>query len=137
MSLVTTHNIEKLKETLDKILKDKVTYGFDFTARQITVEVERPETISGDVDVYDISSCRKDTDELLHILLGKGSQEDRKPFAISLRCNLIFRLECGFVFLILSIITRLPKQSFRRLALNTNPLLGLLNFKLCCVKFGL
>ena len=52
------HNIEKLKETLDKILKDKVTYGFDFTARQITVEVERPKTISEDVDLYDISSCR-------------------------------------------------------------------------------
>ena len=75
------HNIEKLKETLDKILKDKVTYGFDFTARQITVEVKRPKTISQDVDLYDIRSCRKDTDELLQNLLGKGSKEDRKPLS--------------------------------------------------------
>ncbi|XP_023880865.2 putative disease resistance protein RGA3 [Quercus suber] len=76
------HKIEKLNETLDKILNDKGKYGFDLS-RQIPVQVQRPKTTSDDVDESDITGRNKDIDELLHNPLEKGSQEDRKPFVIS------------------------------------------------------
>jgi len=53
-------------------------------SRQIPVQVQRPKTTSDDVDESDITGRNKDIDELLHNLLEKGSQEDRKPFIISL-----------------------------------------------------
>ena len=67
------HKIEKLNETLDKILNDKGKYGFDLS-RQIPVQVQRPKTTSDDVDESDITGRNKDIDELLHNLLEKGSQ---------------------------------------------------------------
>nr|XP_023890804.1 putative disease resistance protein RGA3 [Quercus suber] len=76
------HKIEILKQTLDKILKDKVTYGFDLT-RHSHVEVERPTTTSF-VDVSDIIGRDDYRDELLSNLLGVGSQEERNPRVISL-----------------------------------------------------
>ena len=78
-----SHKIEKLNETLDKILSDKGKYGFDLS-RQIPVQVQRPKTTSDDVVESDITGRNKDIDELLHNLFEKGSQEDRKPFVISL-----------------------------------------------------
>ncbi|XP_030970976.1 putative disease resistance protein RGA3 [Quercus lobata] len=76
------HKVENLKQTLDNILKDKVTYGFDLT-RHSHVEVERPTTTSF-VDVSDIIGRDNYRDELLSNLLGVGSQEERNPRVISL-----------------------------------------------------
>ncbi|XP_050289465.1 putative disease resistance protein RGA3 [Quercus robur] len=76
------HMIENLKQTLDDILKDKVTYGFNLT-RHSHVEVERPTTTSF-VDVSDIIGRDNYRDELLSNLLGVGGQEERNPRVISL-----------------------------------------------------
>ena len=57
------HKIESLKQTVDNILRDKVTYGFDLT-RHSHVEVERPTTTSF-VDVSDIIGRDNYRDELL------------------------------------------------------------------------
>nr|XP_023888087.1 putative disease resistance protein RGA3 [Quercus suber] len=76
------HMIEKLKQTLDDILRDKVNYGFDLT-RHSHVEVERTPTTSF-VDVSDIIGRDKYRDELLSNLLGEGSQEESNPRVISL-----------------------------------------------------
>ncbi|XP_065635774.1 putative disease resistance protein RGA3 [Quercus suber] len=76
------HKVENLKQTLDNILKDKVTYGFDLT-RHSHVEVERPTTTSF-VDVSDIIGRDDYRDELLSKLLGASSQEERNPRVMSL-----------------------------------------------------
>ncbi|XP_075666086.1 putative disease resistance protein RGA1 [Castanea sativa] len=75
------HNIEELKQTLDKILEDNVRYGFDLTGDS-PVEVERTLTTSfGDVDIIGREDFRE---ELFSNLLGGGSQEESNPHVISL-----------------------------------------------------
>ena len=51
------YKIKELNETLDKILKDRMTYGFDLT-RQF-VQMERPKTTSF-VDVSNITGRDED-----------------------------------------------------------------------------
>ncbi|KAM3749881.1 hypothetical protein ACB098_05G219400 [Castanea mollissima] len=74
--------IEELKQTLDNILKDKATYGFDL-AGDSPVEVERTLTTSFG-DVSDIIGRDDHRDQLFSNLLGGGSQEESNPRVISL-----------------------------------------------------
>ncbi|KAF3963897.1 hypothetical protein CMV_011754 [Castanea mollissima] len=76
------HMIRELNEKLDKIFKDKATYGIDFD-RQPDV-VERPTTTSF-VDVSQIVGRDINRDDLLKNLLGVGGQEETNSyFVISL-----------------------------------------------------
>ncbi|XP_075664812.1 putative disease resistance protein RGA3 [Castanea sativa] len=75
------HKIKKLNEKLDEILNDREKYGIDFN-RQPEV-VERPRTTSF-VDESDIIGRDTYRDDLLSVLLGKGSPKERKPHVISL-----------------------------------------------------
>ena len=77
------HKIKKLSETLDKIVKDRVLYGFDLTRQLELVAVKRPKTTSF-VDASDIIGRVKDKVDLVSNLLGKSSQEERSPHVISL-----------------------------------------------------
>jgi hypothetical protein len=73
--------IKELNEKLDEIIKERQMYGFELTG---AIEVvERPKTTSF-VDVSEI--CGRDNVEgdLVSILLGKGSEEERSPHVISL-----------------------------------------------------
>ena len=60
------YKIKELNETLDKILKDRMTYGFDLT-RQF-VQMERPKTTSF-VDVSNITGRDEDRDNLVNNLV--------------------------------------------------------------------
>ncbi|XP_023891679.1 putative disease resistance protein RGA3 [Quercus suber] len=75
------HKIEELNEKLDEINKEREMYGFELT-RSIE-EVERPESTSF-VDVSEIPCRGKVKDDLVSILLGRGSEEERNPHVISL-----------------------------------------------------
>ncbi|KAL4629304.1 hypothetical protein ACB092_05G296300 [Castanea dentata] len=75
------HKIKKLNEKLDKIFNDREKYGIDFN-RQPEVVV-RPITTSF-VDESDIIGRDTYRDDLLSVLLGKGSPKERKPHVISL-----------------------------------------------------
>ena len=75
------HKIKKLNEKLDEIFNDREKYGIDFN-RQPEV-VERPRTTSF-VDVSDIIGRDRYRNDLLSVLLGKGSPKERKPHVISL-----------------------------------------------------
>uniref|UniRef100_A0A2N9H525 NB-ARC domain-containing protein n=1 Tax=Fagus sylvatica TaxID=28930 RepID=A0A2N9H525_FAGSY len=77
------HKIKKLNETLDKIVKDKVSFGFDLTRQPEVVPVDRPKTTSF-VDASNIIGRDNNKANLLSSLLDKGSQEERKPRVISL-----------------------------------------------------
>ena len=74
------HKIKTLNETLDKIAKDRATYGFDLTKQHVVVEDIKTTSF---VDVSNIIGRDNFRDDLLSNLLGKGSQEDRKPQVIS------------------------------------------------------
>ena len=75
------HKIKELNEELDEINKEREMYGFELT-RSIE-EVERPKSTSF-VDVSEIPGRGEVKDELVSILLGRGSEEDRNPHIISL-----------------------------------------------------
>ena len=75
------HKIKKLTETLDKILKDKVTYGFDLTNQPSVVE---PPKTTCFVDVSNIIGRDNHMTDLLSNLLGEANPEERKPPVISL-----------------------------------------------------
>ena len=75
------HEIKKLNETLDKILKDKQAFGIDLKSQPEVVE--RPPTTSI-VDVSKIVGRDKYRDDPLNNLLGMGSQEESNPLVISL-----------------------------------------------------
>ncbi|KAK4595273.1 hypothetical protein RGQ29_013634 [Quercus rubra] len=75
------HKIKELNEKFDEINKERETYGFELT-RGIE-EVERPKTTSF-VDVSEILGRDKVRNDLVSILLGKGSVEERSPHVISL-----------------------------------------------------
>ncbi|XP_075664813.1 putative disease resistance protein RGA3 [Castanea sativa] len=75
------HKIKRLNEKLDEIFNDREKYGIDFN-RQPEV-VERPRTTYF-VDESDIIGRDRNRDELLSVLLGKGSPKERKPHVISL-----------------------------------------------------
>ena len=79
------HKIQKLDEILEKILKDKVTYGFDLTRQHVAVVVRRP-IITSLVDVSNIIGRNKDRDELLSNILGMDGEKEelRNPCVISL-----------------------------------------------------
>ncbi|KAL4636422.1 hypothetical protein ACB092_03G007100 [Castanea dentata] len=75
------HKIEELNDKLDEIIKERDTCGFELT-RSIE-EVERPKSTSF-VDVSEIL-CRDEVkDDLVSILLGRGSEEEINPHIISL-----------------------------------------------------
>ncbi|KAF3952751.1 hypothetical protein CMV_021721 [Castanea mollissima] len=73
------HMIRELNEKLDKIFKDKETYGIDFD-RQPDV-VERPTTTSF-VDVSQIVGRDINRDDLLKNLLGVGGQEETNSYCV-------------------------------------------------------
>ncbi|XP_030941650.1 putative disease resistance protein RGA3 [Quercus lobata] len=75
------HKIKNLNEKLDEIFNEREKYGIDFN-RQPEV-VERPITTSF-VDESDIIGRDRYRDDLLSVLLGKGSPKERKPHVISL-----------------------------------------------------
>uniref|UniRef100_A0A2N9H357 ATP-dependent DNA helicase n=1 Tax=Fagus sylvatica TaxID=28930 RepID=A0A2N9H357_FAGSY len=76
------HKIDTLNGTLDKILKDKVTYGIELSTKPLVV-LERPKTTSV-VDVSDIIGRDNYKDDLISNLLAEGSSEERKHRVISL-----------------------------------------------------
>ncbi|XP_030958420.1 putative disease resistance protein RGA3 [Quercus lobata] len=75
------HKIKELNEKFDEINKERETYGFELT-RGIE-EIERPKTTSF-VDVSEILGRDKVRNDLVSILLGKRSVEERSPHVISL-----------------------------------------------------
>nr|XP_023892117.1 putative disease resistance protein RGA1 isoform X1 [Quercus suber]XP_023892126.1 putative disease resistance protein RGA1 isoform X1 [Quercus suber]XP_023892141.1 putative disease resistance protein RGA1 isoform X1 [Quercus suber]XP_023892149.1 putative disease resistance protein RGA1 isoform X1 [Quercus suber] len=76
------HKIKELTEKLDEIYKERETYGFELS-RPIEEVVERPKTTSY-VDVSDILGRDKVKDDLVSILLGKGTEKEKCPHVISL-----------------------------------------------------
>nr|XP_023910077.1 putative disease resistance protein RGA3 [Quercus suber] len=75
------HKIKELNEKLDEINKEREMYGFELS-RAIEV-VERPKTTSY-VDVSDILGRDKVKDDLVSIILGKGTEQEKCPHVISL-----------------------------------------------------
>nr|XP_023891909.1 putative disease resistance protein RGA3 [Quercus suber] len=76
------HKIEELNDKFDEIIKERDTCGFELT-RSIE-EVERPKTTSF-VDVSEIQYRDNVKDDLVSILLGRGStEEEGNPYMISL-----------------------------------------------------
>jgi signal recognition particle GTPase len=140
------HKIKELSGKLDEIVRERERYGFELTTRGNASEVvERPKTTSF-VDVSEICGRDKVKDDLVSILLGKGSEEERSPYVISLvgmggigkttlaqlayndpEVKPILRRECGFVCLILLISVGLPKKSLNLLKVVND--LTLLNCK--------
>uniref|UniRef100_A0A2N9GTN1 Rx N-terminal domain-containing protein n=1 Tax=Fagus sylvatica TaxID=28930 RepID=A0A2N9GTN1_FAGSY len=75
------YKIKELNEKLDEIIKEREMYGFELTG---AIEVvERPKTTSF-VDVSEICGRDNVKGDLVSILLGKGSEEERSPHVISL-----------------------------------------------------
>ncbi|KAL4607040.1 hypothetical protein ACB092_09G146900 [Castanea dentata] len=75
------HKIKELNEKLDEI--DREGEMYKFVLIRGNEEVERPRTTSF-VDVSEILGRDKIRDNLVSILLGKGSEEERIPHVISL-----------------------------------------------------
>ena len=77
------HKIKELDGILDEITKEKDRYQFQLTNDLSPKVVERPQTTSF-VDVSEI--CGRDSikDDLIGMLLGKGSEEESSPHLISL-----------------------------------------------------
>ena len=75
------HKIKDLNEKLDEIDREGEMYEFVLT--RDNEEVERPKTISY-VDVSDIFGRDKVEDDLVSILLGKGTENEKSPHVISL-----------------------------------------------------
>uniref|UniRef100_A0A7N2L4X5 CC-NBS-LRR protein n=1 Tax=Quercus lobata TaxID=97700 RepID=A0A7N2L4X5_QUELO len=76
------HKIKELNEKLDEINKEREVYGFELS-RAIEEVAERPKTTSY-VDVPDILGRDKVKDDLVSILLGKGTEKEKLPRVISL-----------------------------------------------------
>ncbi|XP_023891682.1 putative disease resistance protein RGA3 [Quercus suber] len=76
------HKIKDLNEKLDEINKEKEMYGFELS-RAIEEVVERPKTTSY-VDVSEILGRDKVKNDLVSILLGKGTKKEKHPYVISL-----------------------------------------------------
>ncbi|KAL0006453.1 hypothetical protein SO802_014014 [Lithocarpus litseifolius] len=79
------HKIKELNEILDEIAKGKDRYHFQLTNDPAPRVVERPRTqTTSFVDMSEI--CGRDSfkDDLVGMLLGKGSEEERSPHLISL-----------------------------------------------------
>ncbi|KAL4636490.1 hypothetical protein ACB092_03G012800 [Castanea dentata] len=76
------HKIKELDEKLDEINEEREMYGFELS-RAIEEVVERPKTTSY-VDVSDILGRDKVKDELVSIILGKGTEKEKCPHVISL-----------------------------------------------------
>ncbi|KAL4636403.1 hypothetical protein ACB092_03G005200 [Castanea dentata] len=77
------HKIKDLNKKLDEIDKEGEKYEFVLTRDNEEV-VERPRTTTSFVDVSKILGRDKVRDDLVSILLGKGSEEVRNPHVISL-----------------------------------------------------
>uniref|UniRef100_A0A2N9IPW8 NB-ARC domain-containing protein n=1 Tax=Fagus sylvatica TaxID=28930 RepID=A0A2N9IPW8_FAGSY len=78
------HKIKELNEKLGEIVREREMYGFELTTRGNASEVvERPKTTSF-VDVSEICGRDNVQSDLVSILLGKGSEEERSPHVISL-----------------------------------------------------
>ena len=77
------HKIKELSGKLGVIVREREMYGFELTRGNASEVVERPITTSF-VDVSDICGRDKVRDDLVNILLGKGSEEERSPYVISL-----------------------------------------------------
>ena len=76
------HKIKDLNEKLDEINKESEMYGFELS-KAIEEVVERPKTTSY-VDVSDIVGRDKVKDDLVSIILGKGTEKEKCPHVISL-----------------------------------------------------
>ncbi|XP_050273410.1 putative disease resistance protein RGA3 isoform X1 [Quercus robur] len=77
------HKIKELNGILDEIVKEKDRYWFQSTNDPATIVVERPQTASL-VDESDICGRDRVKDDLVGMLLGEGSEEERSPHLISL-----------------------------------------------------
>ena len=78
------HKIKELNEKLDEINKEREVFGFELS-RAIKEVDERPKTTSY-VDVSDIHILGRDKvkNDLVSILLGKGTEKEKHPHVISL-----------------------------------------------------
>uniref|UniRef100_A0A2N9F031 AAA+ ATPase domain-containing protein n=1 Tax=Fagus sylvatica TaxID=28930 RepID=A0A2N9F031_FAGSY len=77
----TAKKRKNFMKKLDEIINERQMYGFELSG---AIEVvERPKTTSF-VDVSEICGRDKVKDDLVSILLGKGSEEERSPHVISL-----------------------------------------------------
>ena len=73
--------IKKLNKRLDEILNDRERYGFDLNSQP---KVAKPLEFTSFRDVSNIIGRDESKNDLVSKLLGMSSEEDRKPFVISL-----------------------------------------------------
>ena len=77
------HKIKELNRKLDEIVRERVTYGFELSRGPTLEVVEHPKTTAF-VDISEICGRDEVRGELVRILLGKGNEEERSPYVISL-----------------------------------------------------
>ncbi|KAK4542637.1 hypothetical protein RGQ29_033185 [Quercus rubra] len=82
-ALVLKKQIKELDGIIDEITKEKDRYQFQLTNDLSPKVVERPQTTSF-VDVSEIYGRDSIKDDLVGMLLGKGSEEESSPHIISL-----------------------------------------------------
>ena len=75
--------IEDLNKKIDRIFKEREMYGFELSRAVVEVVVDRPKTTCF-VDVSAILGRDKVKDDLVSILLGKGTEKENCPHVISL-----------------------------------------------------
>ncbi|KAL4636644.1 hypothetical protein ACB092_03G023700 [Castanea dentata] len=78
------HKIKELNGILDDITKERVSYGFELTNYPaFKVVDDRPQTTSY-VDVSEILGRDKVKNDLVSILLGRGTEKEKHPYVVSL-----------------------------------------------------
>uniref|UniRef100_A0A2N9GG21 NB-ARC domain-containing protein n=1 Tax=Fagus sylvatica TaxID=28930 RepID=A0A2N9GG21_FAGSY len=72
------HKIKEVNEKLDEVVRERKRYGFELNKGPSHEVAERPKTTSF-VDVSEICGRDNVKVDLVNILLGKGSEEERSP----------------------------------------------------------
>ncbi|XP_075657875.1 putative disease resistance protein RGA3 [Castanea sativa] len=78
------HKIKELNVILDDTTKERVSYGFDLTNYPAFTVVDNCKQTTSHVDVSDILGRDKVKNDLVSILLGKGTEKEKHPHVISL-----------------------------------------------------
>ncbi|KAL4628363.1 hypothetical protein ACB092_05G232500 [Castanea dentata] len=78
------HKIKELNGILDDITKERVSYGFELTNYPAFTVVDNSKQTTSHVDVSDILGRDKVKNDLVSILLGKGTEKEKHPHVISL-----------------------------------------------------
>ncbi|KAL4621619.1 hypothetical protein ACB092_06G242200 [Castanea dentata] len=77
------HKIKELNRKLDEVVRERGMYGFESTRDPTLEVVEHPKTTAF-VDISEICGRDEVRGDLVSILLGKGNEEERSPYVISL-----------------------------------------------------